>query len=220
MQDEIKSQNPALAETVKTQQTFLGGANKKARQSLSLLAAAFAIVNEYDGDVRWKNQAAAARDLFARAGYNCKAATEQTFKDAKGRSDDLASLLRGDTITPPTKVEPKNDWSKVSNLSPLMTRLELAQRDRIAAATSNPGDFKKNAAQLAHESEIVAVLAQVIAEPGMENTDDEKFVGFAKTLKQTAVELRDAVQHDNYDSATKAAGTMAKTCANCHADFR
>ena len=57
LQDEIKSLQPQLADDVKTLQGFLGGGNKKARQDLSQLAAEFAIVGEYDGDVRWKNQA-------------------------------------------------------------------------------------------------------------------------------------------------------------------
>jgi hypothetical protein len=220
LQNEIKSLSTSLADAVKTQQGFLGGGSKKARQSLSQLAAAFAILNEYDSEIRWKNQAAAARDLFAKAGYNSKAATEATFREAKSRSDDLATLLRGETITPPANVEPKNDWSKVSDLSPLMLRLEAAQRDRISAATSNTGEFKKNSAQLAHESEIVAAFAEVTSRPGMENADDEKFHGFAKGLQQSALDLRAAVKNDNYDSARAAAGTMAKTCTNCHAEFR
>jgi len=220
LQNEVKSLSAVLADSVKTQQGFLGGGSKKARQSLSQLAAAFAIANEYDGEIRWKSQAAAARDLFAKAGYNSKAATEATFREAKSRSDDLAALLQGESITAPANVDPKNDWSKVSNLSPLMLRLEVAQRDRIAAATSNNGEFKKNASQLVHESEIVAAFAEAIARPGMDNADDEKFRGFAKTLQKSALEVREAVKTDNYDAARAAAGTMAKTCTNCHAEFR
>lgn len=220
LQDEIKSLQPQLKDDVGTLQGFLGGGNKKARQALSQLAAEFAIVSEYDGDVRWKNQAAAARDLFAKAGFNCKAATDATFREAKNRSEDLLALTRGDSITAPPGLEPKTDWPKVSNLSPLMTRLELAQRDRIAAATSNAGEFKKNAAQLTHEAELVAAFAEVIARPGMDNADDEKFRGYAKTLQQTALDIREAVKADNYGTAQTAAGAMAKTCVNCHSDFR
>ena len=42
------------------------------------------------------------------------------------------------------------------------------------------GDFKKNAEQITHETEMVAAYAEVIARPGMENADDEKFRGFAQ----------------------------------------
>ena len=220
LQDEIKSLQPQLADDVKTLQGFLGGGNKKARQDLSQLAAEFAIAGEYDGDVRWKNQSPAARDLFAKAGYNCKAATEATFREAKNRSDDLQGLVHGETITAPAGVEAKNDWSKIANLSPLMKRLELAQQDRISAAMASAGDFKKNAEQLTHETEMVAAYAEIIVRPGMENADDEKFRGFARTLQQSALDLRQAVRNENYDAAKTAAGVMAKTCTACHAEYR
>jgi cytochrome c556 len=219
LQDEIKSLSPLLADDVKTQQGFLAGAYKKSRRTLSLLAAAFAIINDYDGDVRWKSQAAGVRDLFARSGMNCKASTEQTFRDVKQRSDDLATLLRGETLEGP-KAEPTNDWSKVANLLPLMSRLELAQRDRITPWTAGAAELKKNAAAIEHESEMVAALAEVISRPGMENADDEKFRGYAKALQKSALELRQAVSNDNYDAARTAAGSLSKACANCHADFR
>ncbi len=220
LQDEVKSQGPALAEEVKTPQVFVGGANKKARQTLSLLAATFAIINEYDGDVKWKKQAAGARDLFARAGFNCKAATDNTFKETKMRSEDLAAMLRGESITVPAGAEPKNDWDKIANLAPLMNRLENAQQNRIAPATSNAGDFKKNAAQIVHESEIVAALAEAISRPGMENAEDEKFVKYAKALQKSGLDVRQAVNDSNYDAARTAAGVMKKSCDNCHGDFR
>jgi hypothetical protein len=220
IQDEVKALSPLLADDVKTPQGFIGGAFKKSRKTLSELAAIFAIINEYDKDVRWKSQAAAARDLFARAGYNCKAATDNTFKEAKKCNEDLAALLRGDSITSPPNAEPKNDWGKVANLLPLMSRLELAQRDRIAPATSTASDFKKNSRQIAHEAEIVAALAETIARPGMDNAEDEKFRGYAKALKASAVDLRAAVDRDNYEAGNKAAGVMLKSCASCHADFR
>ncbi len=219
LQDEIKSLTPQLADDVKTQQAFLGGAYKNSRQTLSLLAAAFAIINDYDGDVRWKNQAACARDLFARSGYNCKASTEQTYRDVKQRSEDLAALLRGETLQSP-KGEATTDWGKVADLSPLMFRFQTAQRDRIAPWTADAGSFKKNVAVLDHEAELLAALAEVISRPDMENADDEKFRGYAKALQKSALELQRAVNDDNYDAARTAAGTLSKACTNCHADFR
>jgi hypothetical protein len=219
LQDEIKSLAPQLADDVKTQQAFLGGAYKSSRQTLSLLAAAFAIVNEYDGDVRWKNQAAAARDVFARSSYNCKASTEQTYRDVKQRSEDLAALLRGETLQS-SKGEATTDWGKVADLSPLMFRFQTAQRDRIAPWTADAGSFKKNVAAINHEAELLAAMAEVISRPGMENADDEKFRSYAKSLQKSALELQRAVNDDNYAAARTAAGALSKACANCHADYR
>ena len=87
-------------------------------------------------------------------------------------------------------------------------------------STSTAAEFKKNSAQLAHEAEIVAALAVVIARPGMDNAEDEKFHGFAKTLEQSALDLRSAVAAGNYEQGRTAAGVMTKSCANCHAEFR
>jgi hypothetical protein len=220
LQDEVKSLGPLLAEDVKTQQVYLGGANKKSRRTLSVLAAIFAVINEYDGDVKWKKQAAPARDLFARAGFNNKAATENTFKETKLRSDDLAALLRGETIATPSAFEQKNDWSKVASLAALMPRFEAAQQNKIAPATASAAEFKKNAVALVHESEVLAALAEVIAKPGMENSEDDKFRGYAKALEKSALDLRQAVNNANYDSARAAAGAMKKACDSCHGDFR
>jgi hypothetical protein len=219
LEDEVKSLQPQLADDVKTQPGFLGGGYKKSRKTLSLLAVAFAIINEYNGEVKWKNQAPAARDLFARAGYNCKAATEPVFRETKQCADDLSTLLRGETL-PATKADTTNDWSKISDLLPLMSRFDLAEQTRIAPWTSTPGDFKKNAAALQQESEMLAALAEAISRPGMENADDDKFRGYAKALQKSALELRDATSAGNYEAARTAAGTLSKACANCHGDFR
>ena len=218
--DEVKSLNTELIDEVKTQQAFLGGANKKSRRTLSMLAVTFGIINEYAGDVKWKTQAAAVRDLFSRAGFNCKAATEQTYRDAKQRSDDLSALLRGESIKVIIAAETSNEWSKVADRPPLMSRLELAQRDRIAPWTANAAEFKKNSAALGHEAEMVATLAEVVSRPGYDYADDEKYRGYAKSLQQSALELRAAIQSDNYQAAHTAAGTLSKACANCHGDFR
>src|SRR5436305_6681642 len=98
LQDEIKSYQNLVKDDVKSPSAFKGEGFKRARRNFSMLAVAFAVIAEYDGDVRWKNQALAARDIFARTGVNCKVATDQSFSDTKARADDLIALIRGDTL--------------------------------------------------------------------------------------------------------------------------
>jgi hypothetical protein len=220
LQDEIKSLQPLLSADVKTKQVFLGGSYKNARRSFSVLSMSFAIISEFDKDVRWKSQAAAARDLFARAGFNCKTATDQSFNEAKLRSQDLGSLLQGENVSPPSNLEPKNQWDKVANRAPLMTRLELAQQERVAAWTANANDFKKNATLIQHEAEIIAAIAEVLTREGQDDAGDETYDGYAKAMQQSALQIIEAVKSGNADMARTAAGALHKSCNACHADYR
>ena len=106
----------------------------------SVLATLFAVSAEYDGEVRWQDAAPALRDLFARAGHNCKAGSDQTFQEAVQRKQDLADLIGG--TRPKTKeAERKADWAKVADRPPLMQRMNIAHEDRLKKWLANKGEF-------------------------------------------------------------------------------
>ncbi len=220
LQDEIKSYQNLVKDDVKNPSAFKGEGFKRARRNFSMLAVAFAVIAEYDGDVRWKNQALVARDLFAKTGFNCKVATDQSFSDAKARADDLIALVRGETLPATGNPETKTQWAKVANRPPLMNRLELAQQNRIAIWTANAGDFGKNLEAINREAQIVAVLAEVIQREGYDFTDDNSYKGFARDLEKHALEVSEAAKSKNFEQARLAAGELAKACSNCHGSFR
>ena len=58
LEDEIKTLQKQVSETVTTPTVFAGGVYKTARREFTELAVLFAIIGEYDGDVRWKKDAA------------------------------------------------------------------------------------------------------------------------------------------------------------------
>jgi hypothetical protein len=218
--DEIKTYQTALKDEVKNPSQFKGDGFKKARRDFSFLAVAFAVIAEYDGDVRWKAQALAARDLFARAGVNCKVATDQSFNDSKARAEDLAALVRGETLQAPPNQEAKTQWPKVSNRPPLMNRLDVAETNRLAVWTANQGDFNKNGDAIYREAQIVAMIAEVIQRDGYEFTDDNSYKSFAQEMQKHALEIAEAAKSKNFDQARKANGDLAKACSNCHGSFR
>ncbi len=120
---EIKSYQNTVAEDVKSLSGFKGGGYKNSRISYSMLGLMFAIIAEYDGDIRFKKDALAARELFGRVSMNLKVSTDQAFNESKARAEDLAALIRGDTIPNPPNIDPKVKWQeKVANRPPLMTR--------------------------------------------------------------------------------------------------
>jgi hypothetical protein len=220
LQDEIKSYQNLVKDDVKNPSAFKGEGFKRARRNFSMLAVAFAVIAEYDADVRWKNQALVARDLFAKTGFNCKVATDQSFADAKGRAEDLIALVRGETLPASGNPEAKTQWAKVANRPPLMNRLELAQQNRIAVWTANAGDFTKNLEAIYREAQVVAVLAEVIQREGYDFTDDNSYKGFARDLEKHALDVAEAAKSKNFDQARLAAGELAKACSNCHGSFR
>ena len=220
LQDEIKSYVSAVQTDVKTPSEFKGNLFKHARDDFSMLALAFAVIVEYDGDVRWKAQALAARDLFGRAGFNCKVATDQTFSEAKTQAENLAALIRGDSIEVPAGADPKASWAKVvANRPPLMHRLDAAN-NKLTAATSNPNDFAKNLDAIDHEAQIVAIIAEAIQRDGYDYTDDNSYKGFAREMEKQAQAVSAAARSKNADQARLAVGAINKACSNCHGGFR
>jgi hypothetical protein len=220
IEDEIKAQTASLAEVTKTPSVFKGGGNHVARVHFTELAMLFGVVSQYDGDVRWKKDAQGLRDIFRRAGVNCKVGTDNSYKEAHQRSDDLAQLIGGGKIEM-AKPDPDAKWADIANRPPLMTRMGKEGYDpKIKAWTSDKGEFSKNRNALLEEAQIVAVIAHLIQDPSFEFADDQDYLGFAKELEKQALEIVEAVKGDDLGRAQKAAGQLNKACSACHEGYR
>ncbi len=86
--------------------------------------------------------------------------------------------------------------------------------------TSNADEFKKNAEKAAREAELIAAIAEVIQREGFEFADDQTYLGFAKQMRDAALEVVDAAKIKNYDSARAASGKIDKACSQCHEGYR
>lgn len=222
LQDEIKSYKPLLEEKTRTPSAFKSG-NQEVRKYFSVLAAMFLILEKYDGDVRatLKSQAAAARELFGRTGFNSKSATDQSFNEAKQRTADLQSLLNGESISPPPNLDPPTNYAqRVAGRSMLMRRFEEAHDKRLKGWTSSPDEFRKNADKIKHEAELIAALAQIIQHESYDFADDESYRGYAEAMKTGALAVIEGVKQKNADQATKGVSMIGKACSDCHGDFR
>ncbi len=219
IETEIKRTGPDLAKVAKSPSEFKGGGYKECRRHFSVLATLFAMSAEYDGDVRWQDAAPALRDLFARAGRNCKAGSDQTFQEAVQRKQDLSDLIAGNR--PKTKeAERKVDWAKVADRPPLMQRMNIAHEDRLKKWLANKGEFTAHHDDVRHESQLVAAIADVIGREGFEFWDDETYAKCAQDLRQAASDMSAAVELDNFEQARQAGNRMTKACADCHEGFR
>lgn len=220
VEDEIKSLQKQFSETITTPAPFKGGGAKTARRQLTELAVLFAIIAEYDGDVRWKKDAVNMRELIGRTGMNCKVGTDASFNEAKLRKDELETLVRGGASPSVAGADPKVAWEKIAGRPPLMQRLEALQQQGIAVYTANAADFNKNLDKALKEAELIAAIAEVIQRPGFEFTDDDQYLNFAKAMRDAALTIVDAAKSKNYDAARAASGKIDKACSQCHEGYR
>jgi hypothetical protein len=219
IETEIKRLSQELAKDVAAPAQFKGGGYKDCRRDFSVLAAMFGVAGEYDGEVRWKDSAPLLRDVFARAGHNCKVGTDGSFQEAKQRKQDLADLISG-TRPKASDAEPKANWSQVADRPPLMQRLNVAELDRLQKWLASKQEFTARSDEIKHESQMIAAIADIITREGFEFADDDTYVGYARDLKGAASEISAAADKGDYDAARQAFGKTSKACANCHEGYR
>lgn len=219
IETEIKRVGKAVDPDVKTLSEFKGGGYKRCRQHFSLLAVLFGVAGEYDEQVRWQDTAPSLRDLFSRAGHNCKVGTDQTYREAGERKQNLEELIRGTRPQLPDG-DKMADWANVADRPPLMQRLNTAQQDRLIKWLADEREFKRHADEAKHESQIIAVIADVINRPGFEFADDEGYAGYARELRDAATEISSAVDRGSFEQAKKAVDRASKACADCHEGYR
>jgi hypothetical protein len=219
IETEIKRLAPLLAKATATSSDFQGGGFKDCRRLFSELAVLFAVAADYDGDVRWKEAAPALRDLFSRAGHNCKVGTDQTFVESSQRKQDLTDLISGSRPKLP-KAEKDAPWGQTADRPPLMQRLNIAHEERLTKWLANQGEFEKNRDDVRHEAQLMAVIADVISREGFDYWDEDDYKTHVRELREAAVNVSAAAEKDDFERAQKAINSAKKACADCHELYR
>lgn len=219
LENEVKAAKSALDKAVTTPSDFAGRGYKICRTQFTQLAVLFAVINEYDGAVRWKADAAAARDAFSRTAANCKVGSTQAFNEAKQRKADLEELIRGNPF-PQKSAATENDWSSIADRSPMMIRLQTAFDDHVRKYTSSDAEFRSSKEKLLSEAQIIALIAEVLCKPGMEDASDSTYTGFARKMQSEALRVIEATKSGDVDQARQAAGQIDQACSTCHESYR
>ncbi len=145
IEDMVKNSKLRLDPIVASTTKFAGG-YKEARREFSLQAFMFAIIEQYQGDVRWKKSAGIARETLARMAANSKVSSPQAFKEAKQRVQDVADLLSGNTLEGSPSAE--LSWADVIDRVPMMQLLEWAQQSYINPHSASKETFTANKEEL------------------------------------------------------------------------
>ena len=218
LEDEIKSLQIQIQKSITTPSRFTGGGYLDAQRMFTEAALLFAVIAEFDGDVRWKDEAPLARDLFTRAAANTKTTSVQAFNEARERKRDLEELVRGGSLTGSNPAE-KMNWELIHRGS-LMKRFTTSYDDGLANWASSAESLKKNAADIKREAELLMLFAEVLTREGMEDGDDEDYAAYSQGLSDAAKNVLQAAESGDVEAARKAASHVGQSCVACHDDYR
>lgn len=218
IEDEIKRVKLHYDSVVTQPGPFKSGGYEEARLDLMIMSSLFAIISEYDGDVRWKKDAAVARDLLGRTAFNCNAGTTQVFNEARARKDDLQDLMSGTGLRG-SKSEGANDWTAIADRSPLMEYAE-ALKESLREATNNADAVRAEPNDVRRPAELLAVLGRILTQEGMDDADDDDYVALSALMTKAALGVTRGLELDDYDAIGKAVGAVTQSCDACHEQYR
>lgn len=218
IEDEIKRIKLHYDSAVTQPGPFKSGGYQDARLDLMVMSSLFAVITEYNGDVRWKKDAAAARDLMGRTAFNCNAGTTQVFNEARARKEDLLDLMSGSGLRG-RKAAEENDWASIADRSPMMEYAEEL-REQLREATNDEATLKAEPGEAQRSAELLAVLGKVLTKEGMDESDDEDYVAFSSEMTKAATAVKLGLERDDYDAVRAAVGAVTQSCDACHEAYR
>ncbi len=219
IEDLVKEVKGRLETFITTPSKFSGGSYKDARREFTLLAILFAAIEQYPEKIRWQASASLARGRFGRVAANTKIATTPTFNEAKLRMEDLATLLKGSTLSDGAPVT-ELIWSDIADRVPSMQILEWALREHLNRYVGSEAEFKSHSEDILKYAELVALVGETLHQPGMTDADDAEYKSWSTKMVQEATRLSEAVKLNNPSMAREAAGQLDQSCNACHNTFR
>jgi cytochrome c556 len=218
IEDEVKKVKLHFDSVVTTPSAFNSGGYQEARLDLTVLATLFAVIHEHGGEIRWKKQAASARDSLARTAFNCKAGSTQVYNEAKLRKGDLQDLVSGSGLSAQDG-ETASDWSKIADRAPLMQYAE-SLIEALEDATNDAASAKQEVDLIRRNAELIAVLGEALSQDGMDDADDEDYAKLSRAMSGSATDLVTAIETAELKEIQSAVGAIRRRCDACHEQYR
>ena len=218
VEDEVKALQQQLSRDITTPGKFKTE-YAQVRQSYAVLSMLFAIIREYDGDVRWKEFSVDAQAAMARAAAGARVGSSQAYENAKRRRDELIQMVRGGNFETTEKGSDEMDWYSVIDRSPSMVRLQESV-DRLKPAFANKTEYNKALDLVHHEANMVAAIGKVLIVEGMDEWDEDDYAAHAVQMTEAARMVVQAAKNQNYEMAQTAFNQITQSCSNCHDSWR
>lgn len=212
---EVKRTHNRLTPLLARPGRFKSGGSVDCRREFSLLATLFGVIDQYDKQTRWQQDAAYASALCTRAADACRETSDESFALAAEVHSQIADLLRGQSFD---RQEPIMGLS--IDRGQLMQRMEVAVEDNLSARLADNREFRRRKSEVAQESQLLAVLARTICSEGYEFADDDAFLEIAHRLQQASHEMTEANQRGDYGATQQAFGRVIQSCTECHDRYR
>ncbi|TVQ01956.1 MAG: hypothetical protein EA381_04190 [Planctomycetaceae bacterium] len=219
LEDEIKRVRLEFDGAVSTPAAFKGGDYQRARLHLTTLATLFAVIVEHEGEVRWKKDAAAARDLLARSAANCKSGSLQVFNETKLRRADLEDLVSGSGLAS-RQAEAENDWSMIADRVPLMQYAEQLLEGPLKEGSRNAETVQAEEDALRRSAEVMAIVAQVLRTEGLTDADDADYAELCDELIEASRGVSLALDQGDPTAVGRAVAAIQQSCNKCHENYR
>jgi hypothetical protein len=217
LEDEIKRLiGEARTETVAPGR-FKSRGYRTVQRDFAMLAALFAVVADYQGDIRWKDQAAALRDRCAKAAEACAEGTDASFQTASNQVAMLVDLLNATRLTLPDAPSDR-PWAEVIDTGQIMKRLGTAANQRLQPWSANDADLAANQYDALLEASVLATLGHILKDPSY--LDDANWKKFSDELETAGKQAATAAQQGDAVSFKQHVAAALKSCENCHAEFR
>ncbi|MEZ6088401.1 MAG: cytochrome c [Pirellulaceae bacterium] len=219
IEDEIKRQKLLFDSEVAQPGPFKSGGYVNARNELSIMATLFSVVSMFEGDIRWKEESVAARNLLARSAGNCNSGDIAVYKECTTRKQDLDDLLSGSSISSPPAAD-ESRWSMIADRSILMDYLDSLSNKHLPDLTNTDDGVKDSPERVKQFSDMVALVGHILTQEGMDDADDEEYAKLSKQMRDAAILVGEAAMRGDADGARKGVGAINQSCDACHEQYR
>ena len=218
IEDEVKRLKLHFDSVVSTPGAFNSGGYMEARLDLTILAMMFGVINEHSGEVRWKSDAATARDLLARTAFNCKAGSIQVYNEANLRKADLQDLISGAGLSA-HDANLDSEWGMIVDRSPLMEYAETLI-DSLEDAARDAKSVTANPDQIRRQAELLSVFGVVLTKEGLDEADDEDYTKLSMHMVEASQGAVAALERGDADAVRKNVSAIRQRCDLCHEQYR
>ncbi len=218
LKSEVNSIRNALDKSLRTVGDYNAGMLSIPPKAAAIAALA-TIAMEHPEEITWKEDAKYIREFAKQMNEN---ALQRGKKDQsrllvlfENMTDTLNRSKPADLPEPPAE----DSFVDVAEMRLVMFRMESAQK-RMKNEAGSETAFGTQKDMISHEAAILGTMTKVVTMAGYGYEDDPEFLGYAKRITGAAMEIRGAVDANDFESYDLALSKISTACTECHLAFK